>query len=118
MSGILEARQRILDALEGAGVRSSTTGAFAAPCVLIEPGDPWSAPDRLPRRLCRWRCTAVAGRADAEGALELLGELIESVDTAFLTVDGLQLPSWAKPFDAQLDGIPYAASVATVQLYT
>jgi len=111
------ARQLIVDALDAAQLRPATTGQLAAPCVIVEPGDPWSAPERLPRRLTRWRLTAVAGRADTEGAIATLADLIDAVDAALLTVPGLQLPSWAKPFDASLDGIPYAASAATVQLY-
>jgi hypothetical protein len=116
MSSTLDARDRITAGLEAGGIRASTTGQFAAPCVLVEPGDPWSSAQYLPRRVSRWRLTIVAGRADSEGALELLGELIDSVDIALLRVDGCELPQWGKPFDAALDGIPYAASVGTVQL--
>src|SRR5580765_3061943 len=116
MSGLLDARARILAGLEAGGVASSTTGQFSAPCVLVEPGDPWSVPDRLPRRLSRWKLTAVAGRTDSEGAIETLAELVDQVDAALLAVDGLQLPTWARPFDSMLGAVPYAATTATVQL--
>jgi len=114
-----DARARILVALELGNVRSATTGKFAAPCVLVEPGDPWSVPDSLHgRRLTRWKLTAIAGRTDSEAAIETLCELVDATDAALLQVDGVQLPSWAQPFDALLAGVPYAASVATVQLVT
>ena len=71
------------------------------------------------RRAGRWRMTAVAGRADTEGALEGLADASSiEFDAAFLTVPGLELPTWARPFDMTLGGVPYAASSATVQLIT
>jgi hypothetical protein len=115
-SAIMATRARILEALEAGGVRSATGGKYAAPCVLVEPGDPWSEPRRLPGRVTRWRLTAIAGRVDTEGAYEQLGEFVELVDVALLTVAGVQLPAWAMPHDYRLGDVTYAATIATVQL--
>lgn len=116
MSRALDDRSRILTALEAAGVRAATTGRLAAPCVLVEPGDPWSEPRRLPGRATRWRLTALAGKPDAAGALGELGELVDRVDTALRTVAGCELPSWAKPLDNAIES--YAGTIATVQIQT
>lgn len=120
MSRLSGSRADILGALEAAGIAHATTGKFAAPCVLVEPGDPWAAVELSlgARRVGRWRLTLVAGRADSAGALERLMQLVDDTDTALLTVPGLQLPTWARPFDTTLDGAAYAATAATVQLQT
>lgn len=116
MSRLLDARDRILAGLEDGGIRTATTARLSAPVVHVEPGDPWSVPVRLPGRVSRWRLTAIAGRADSEGAIGELGELLDKVDIALRSVDGCELPSWGKPADYTLDGVPYAGVVATVQL--
>lgn len=116
MSRTLEARARLLSAFETSGVRTATTGRIAPPCVLIEPGDPWSEPQRMPGRNTRWRLTAIGGKADSEAAYAVLGDLIDGVDIALRAVDGAQLPTWTRPLDYALDGVPYAATVATIQL--
>lgn len=113
-------RRAIQVALEDGGVRVAFTGKFSAPCVLIEAGDPWAAVDLSlhGKRVARWKLTAVAGRADSEAALELLADLVDTADAALLALRGVQLPTWAKPFDAQLGAVQYAATVATIQLLT
>jgi hypothetical protein len=116
VSELLDSRARILAALEAGGIRASTSGRFAAPCVIVEPGDPWSEPVRMPGRVARWRLTAVGGRADSEGTLELLAGLVDGTNTALRTIDGCQAPTWARPFDLVLDGHPYGSSVATIQI--
>jgi len=120
VSRLIQSRALILGALEAAAIPHATTGKFAAPCVLVEAGEPWAAVDLSmgARRTGRWRLTLVAGRADSAGSLERLAELVDDTDTALLTVPGLQLPTWARPFDMQLDGAAYAATNATVQLLT
>lgn len=119
MSRALDDRARIVTALEAAGVRTATTGKLAAPCVQIEPGDPWSEPRRLPGRVTRWQLLALAGGGpDSEGALAQLGELVDQVDTALRTVAGCELPAWSKPTDYPLGGVPYAGALATVQIST
>ena len=120
MSRLLDSRGLILAALEAAGIAHATTAKFAAPCVLVEPGDPWAGVDLSfgGRRTGRWKLTLVAGRADSAGGLELLSQLVDETDAALLTIPGCQLPSWARPFDAELGGATYAASAATVQLLT
>ena len=119
-SRLLASRAAILAALEAAAINSATTGKWSAPVILVEPGDPWAAVDLSlgRRRTGRWRVTAVAGRADTAGALELLAELVDRTDVALLTVPGLELPTWSRPFDMTLDGAQYAASSATIQLLT
>jgi hypothetical protein len=116
MSQLLESRARILTALETNGIRTATTGKLAAPCVIVEPGDPWSAPDRMPGRIARWRLTAVGGRSDSEGTLALLGELVDGANEALRTLRDCQAPTWARPFDLLLDGVTYGASVSTIQI--
>ena len=116
MSELLDSRARILEALDAGGIRTATTGKFAAPCVLIEPGDPWSEPVRMPGRVARWRLTAVGGRADSDGALEILGGIVDGANAALRTIDGCQAPTWARPFDLVLGGVSYGASVATIQI--
>ena len=114
MSTLTNARALLLAAFEAQGVRTATTGQFSAPVVLVEPGDPWTEPHRLPGRLSRWRLTAIGGRADTEGALDALGDLIDRTDRALKTVPGASLPTWARPVDYTLGGVPYAATVATI----
>lgn len=116
-SSLAGARALLIAGLQAEGVRTATRGQWSAPCVLIEPGDPWSEPVRSPGRLSRWRLTAIAGRADSDGALEQLGELVDAIDAGLRRVDGAQLPTWARPTDQQqLDGPPFASTVATIQL--
>lgn len=118
MSTIGDSRAAVLAGLEAGGIRTATTGKMSAPAVLVEPGDPWSTPVRLPGRLIRWQLTAVAGRADSEGSFAELAELVDSVDAALRTVAGCRLPTWAKARDALLGGVPYAAAVATIEYAT
>jgi hypothetical protein len=120
VSRLLASRAAILAALEAAGINSATTAKWSAPVVLVEPGDPWAAVDLSlgRRRTGRWRVTVVAGKADTEGAIEQLANLVDTVDAALLTVPGLELPTWARPFDVELSGAKYAASGATIQLLT
>ena len=116
----MASRAGILAALEAADIRAHTTGQFTAPCVIVEAGDPWAAVDLSlgKRRTARWRLTAVAGKADSDGALDTLASLIDRTDTALLTIPGVQLPTWGQPFDAAIGAVPYAASAATIQTLT
>lgn len=119
MSTLLEHRAAILESLEAGGIRTATTGQLAAPCVHVEPGDPWAEPVRMPGRLSRWRLTALAGRSDSAGALEALAELVDSVDAALLAGAGTRsssLPTWNKPSDYAVDGVPYAGAVGVLTL--
>jgi hypothetical protein len=118
VSSLLASRTRILEALDAGGIRLATTGRLAAPCVLIEPGDPWAAWERMPGRVYRWRLTAIGGRADSEGSLLELAELVDKIDAALLggaMTRSTQLPSWAMPSDVSLGGVAYAATIATIQ---
>lgn len=116
MSALLESRARILEAFAGAGIRTATTGRLAAPCVIVEPGDPWTEPVRLPGRVARWRLTAVGGRSDSEGTLALLAELVDDVIDALRTIEGCQAPTFARPFDLAIEGGTYGATVSTIQI--
>jgi hypothetical protein len=120
VSRLAASRQLLLDALDAADLRPATTGSWSAPCVLLEPGEPWAAVDLSlgRRRTGRWRVTIVAGRADSAGAFDQLAELVDRTDTALLTVPGVELPTWARPFDVTLGGVLYAASSSTIQLLT
>jgi hypothetical protein len=116
VSSILDSRTKLLEALETAKIRTATTGKLAAPAVLVEPGDPWSEPARLPGRLFRWQLTALGGSPDSEGSFAALGELLEAVDAALRAIPGAGGPTWARPADIKLGGVTYAASVGTVQI--
>jgi hypothetical protein len=119
VSRLLASRATIAAALDAGGIRNSAGGQFAAPAVLVEPGDPWAGPFGLHgRRMGRWRLTAIAGRADTAGVLETLADLVDTVDAALLTIGGAQLPTWAGPRDVSLGNVPYAASIATIELVT
>jgi len=112
----MDDRARILLALETADVRTATGGKLSAPCVVVEPGDPWSEPRRLPGRVSRWRLMALASKPDTEGSFGELGDLIDRVDGALRTVPGCELPAWSKPTDYSIGGVPYAGTVAIVQI--
>ena len=122
MSRLLASRDAIIAGLTAGGIRTSTTGQFSAPAVLVEPGDPWTtaaAPTPLAgKRIGRWRLTAVGGKADTARVIEVLAELVDLTDTALLTVPGVSLPAWAMPRDLLIGNVPYAASMATVQCMT
>jgi hypothetical protein len=117
MSRALDDRARILAALEAGGIRTATGGTLSAPVVHVEPGDPWSEPRRMPGRVTRWRLMALSGRADTEGSFEALGELIDTIDVA-LRIPGCELPTWGKPTDYTVSGVPYAGSIATIEIGT
>lgn len=120
MSRLLSSRNALVAALHEGGCNPAVSGKFSAPCVIIEAGDPWAGVDLSlgRRRTGRWRLMAVAGRADSEGSIEALAELVDKVDTALLTVPGVQLPTWERPFNATLGQIAYAATAATIQVLT
>jgi len=120
VSSLGDARGAILAALAAAGVRTATTGQLAAPCVLVEPGDPWTEPHRLASvrgRVSRWRLTAVAGAADRNAAYEELGDLVDRVDVALKTLQGVDLPAWARPLEAEVAGSRQAFSTVTTVQY-
>lgn len=106
----------LLAALEAGGIRAATGGQLAAPCVLVEPGDPWSEPVRMPGRLSRWRLSAIAGAVDTSASVAELAELVDRVDAA---IPRGQAPTWGRPtvIDAP-DGVRRLASVATIQTTT
>jgi hypothetical protein len=120
VSRLLSSRAAILAALEAGGVNTATTGKFSAPVVIVEAGDPWAAVDLSlgRRRTGRWRLTLVAGRADSDGVIESLAELVDRVDAALLRLPGVQLPTWERPFNATEGGVVYAATAATIQALT
>jgi len=106
----------LLGALETAGIRAGVGGQLTAPCVLVQAGDPWSEPRRLPGRVGRWRLSAVAGAVDTRGGLEELGELVDAIDGALRTVEGCELPTWGRPTVIALDdGVRRPAAIGTVQ---
>lgn len=115
MSSLVESRTRLLELLEAAGIRAATSGRFSAPCVIVEPGDPWAEWARMPGRVYHWRLTAVGGRADSGAAIEELALMVDAIDAAILAAhSAISLPSWARPVDTMLDGVAYAATVATI----
>jgi len=116
VSRIGDGRAAILAALTAAGVRSGTSGRFAAPVVILEPADPWAIPLAMPRRESRWTLTAVAGVGDADAVIEQLAELVDRVDTALRTVPGCSLPTWSKPRDQLVGDVAVPISVGTFVL--
>jgi len=121
MTRLGDERAAILAALVNAGIRTATTGKLAPPCVLVEPGDPWSEPRRLGSssgvgRLSRWRLTAIALAADKDGAYDELADLVDRVDVAVRTLQGAELPSWARPMNqSPAEARASFATVATIQ---
>lgn len=120
MSRLMDSRDALTTALEAGGLAVAVTAKFAAPCVLVEPGDPWAGVDLSMgrKRTAHWRLTLVAGKADSAGNHERLAELVDQTDAALLTLAGIQLPQWGRPFDATLAGAAYGATQATVQVLT
>jgi hypothetical protein len=116
VSRLADDRGAILAALEATGIRTATGGMLTAPCVLVEPGDPWSEPRRLPARVSRWRLTAIAGAVDTLAGQDELAELVDRVDVALRSIAGVQLPTWARPAPIEIaDGVKRAAVLGTIQ---
>jgi hypothetical protein len=119
VSRLLNARARLADALTGSGVSVTFGGRFAAPAVLVEPGEPWVSRERSSRPLeSRWKVTAIAGRSDTAGAYDELGDMIDAIDHALLSIRGVSLPSWGAPHDVTLGNVAHPASTASVLIYT
>ena len=119
MSRLLDARARLADALTGSGVAVAFGGRFAAPCVLIEPADPWVSRERASRPMeSRWRVTAIAGSSDTLGAYDELGDMVDAIDRALLSIRGVSLPSWGAPHNVKLGNVEHPTSAATVLIYT
>jgi len=115
MSRLADARERLATALDGSGVRTAVGGRFAAPCVLIEPAEPWidrATPSRV--LLVRWQLTAIARRTDTAAAYDELAQLIDATDLALLSLRGVSLPSWGAPHDVTLGNVAHPASVGVV----
>jgi hypothetical protein len=123
------ARSRIIATFTDAGIRAPTGGKFTAPCVLVEPGDPWAEPLKLgggsARRTSHWRLIAVAGKIDTDAAYLALAELVDAIDVALRSAraeDGSpiypSLPTWARPADMELGGVPYGTSIGSITLTT
>jgi hypothetical protein len=115
VSRLADERAALIAALEAVGLRVATTGKLTGPCILLEPGDPWSEPQRLPRRVGRWRLTAIAGAVDTEGGLLELAGMVDTVDLALRAVPGAQLPTWARPAVTEIeDGVRRRSAIATI----
>ena len=118
MSRLVDERTAILAALEAGGIRAATGGKLAPPCVLVEPGDPWSVPERAAPggRVGRWRLTAIALAADRLAAYDELASAIEAIDAALKPLLGTQRPTWARPLETDAAGTRAAfAAIATMQ---
>lgn len=119
MSSLGDARARIIGALEAAELRTTTTESFAAPVVMVKPGEPWTAMQRMPGRTSRWTLMLIAGRTDTEGAFGILCELIDQIDAALRGVDGIGTATWARPTvtrPAAPEAPQYDICVATVEV--
>jgi hypothetical protein len=119
VSRLADQRAALLRVLDGAGVRTATGLPLPAPCVLVEPGDPWSELVRGSAgrgRVSRWRLSAVAGAADRLAAYDELADLVDRVDVGLRTLAGVELPAWARPAEQELaTGARAFATVATIQ---
>lgn len=119
MSRLSDARDVLADALTGSGIRIAYGGRFAAPCLLLEPADPWI--DRAtvsPRVITRWKVTAIANAADTEAAYDGLGDLIDATDKALLSLRGVSLPPWGAPHDLTLGNVAHPAAVGIVLIHS
>lgn len=122
MSRLVDDRTVILEALEAGGITVSPVGGqVAAPCVLVEPGDPWCEPryaSRIRGRVSRWRLQAVAGAADTLAGYDELAELVDQIDAA-LRIDGVSSPTWAGPAVRELeDGVRRRSTIGTIEYAT
>jgi hypothetical protein len=121
VSRLGDERAAIVAALEAQGVRVATTAQLSAPCVLVEPGDPWTEPGRLGAssgrgRTSRWRLWAIAGAADRNAAYDEIATLIDQADHGIRSLAGAELPTWARPLEQDVAGTRLAfASIATIQ---
>lgn len=126
-SSLAIARARIIATFTDAGIRAPTGGKFTAPCVLVEPGDPWAEPLKLgggsARRTSHWRLVAIAGKVDSDRAYIALADLVDQVDIALRAArddDGApiypSLPTWQRPTDMELGGVPYGTSTGAITL--
>jgi hypothetical protein len=113
VSRLGDRQAEILAAIRAGSLRVATSGRFSAPGVILEPGDPWTEPARMPGRTARYQLTAVAGTPDSDAALGQLAEIIDAVDAALRKVDGVGLPTWSKPADRIVGEIAHAVSVGT-----
>jgi hypothetical protein len=121
------ARSRLIATFTEAGIRAPTGGQFSAPCVLVEPGDPWAEPLRLgggtAHRTSHWRLTAIAGKVATDQAYTALAELVDSIDLALRAAHDEvgspiypQLPTWQRPSYLELGGVPYGSAIADITL--
>jgi hypothetical protein len=119
VSRLAAARDVLRGALDGSGVRTALGGRFAAPCVLVEPAEPWIDRDTPSTRLqTRWKLTAIARPADTAAAYDELAALVDQVDTALLSLRGVSLPTWGAPHDLTLGSVAHPASTATVLIHS
>ena len=116
MSRLTDERARLAAALGAAGVRTTYGGRLSAPCVLVEPAEPWISREALARGAIesRWRCTAIAARSDTQAAYDELAAMIDTIDGALLTLRGVSLPTWGAPHDVTLGNTAHPATIATV----
>jgi len=119
MSRLKDARDRLADALTGSGIRTAFGGRFAAPCILLEPAEPWI--DRAtvsPRVIVRWKLTAIARPADTEAAYDELADMIDATDAALLSLRGVSLPPWGAPHDLTLGNVAHPAATGVVLMHS
>jgi hypothetical protein len=93
---LLATRDELYAACTGAGLETATSAArMAIPGVFIQPADPWILPGPTLKRtqqLISWEIVPIAGRADADGTLEALAQLIATAWGALI-----ELPGWTTP---------------------
>lgn len=119
MSRLSDARQRLADALDGSGIRTTFGGRFAAPVVLIEPAEPWVERATASARIVtRWKLTAIAAATDTAAAYDGLADLIDGADVALLSLRGVSLPSWGAPHDLSLGNVAHPAATGTVLMHS
>ena len=119
MSRLTDTRNRLATALAAAGLRTATGGRFAAPVVLLEPAEPWIDRDTTSHRVqVRWQLSAIARAGDSGAAYDELAALIDAIDAALLTLDGVSLPTWGAPHDVTLGNVAHPTSTGTVLMYS
>jgi hypothetical protein len=118
VSGVTSTRLDLQAALEAAGVRTVFRGqAFATPCAIISPDDPWLAPSDLGggRRAIRWRVWAVSGVADANGNYTDVEALMAAIVAALDPLPGWTLVTFSAPLMADIAGSTYTAARGLIE---
>jgi hypothetical protein len=120
---LLTTRAELVAMLEAAGIRTHevTDGRVATPCVLVDPGAPWSTRAAMVAgaREVRWRVTVLAARIDNAASLDLLADTVDAVCRVLDSSRDWGSDDVASVRALELGGATYlAADVTALTTYT